>query len=102
MTEAGQLDERTKASQKCPKSSLFTRLFSPDMNIVQVLKIKLHFKYFCKFVRGEYQRDESSTEHTKLTGTHSETEGSFQLAENLETGIKRTFSPLIYMALIFG
>lgn len=89
------------ASKKCTKSSLFTRFFSADMNIVQFLKIKLHFK-FCKFLQGEYQRDESSTEHTKLIGTQSEKERSFQPAENLETGIKRrTCLPLRYLVLIF-
>lgn len=73
------------------------------MNIVQFLKIKLHFKYFCKFVQGEYQRDESSTEHTKLIGTHSEKEESFQPAENLETGIKRrTCLKLRYSVVVFG
>lgn len=60
------------ASKKCTKSSLSTRFFSADTNIVQFLKIKLHFKYFCKFLQGEYQRDGSSTEHTKLIGTHRE------------------------------
>lgn len=44
MTEAGQLDECIKTSKKCTKSSLFTRFFSADMNIVQFLKIKLNFK----------------------------------------------------------
>lgn len=67
MAEAGQLDECAKTSKKCTKSLLLTRFCSSDLNIVQFLKIKLHFKYSCKFVQGEYQRDESSTEHTKLT-----------------------------------
>lgn len=69
-------------TKKCTKSSLFRRFFSAAMNI-QFLKIKLHFKYFCKFFQGEYQRGKYSTEDTKLTGTHSEKEGGFQLAANL-------------------
>lgn len=47
------------------------------MNIVQFLKIKFHFKQFCKF-----PQDEPSIEHTELTGTHSEKEAGFQLTEN--------------------
>jgi len=53
------------------------------MNIVEFLKIKLHFKYFCNFLQGAYQTDVSSIEHTMLTGTHSEKQGGFQSPEDL-------------------
>lgn len=53
------------------------------MNIVQFVKVELHFKYFCNFLQGAFQMIEASIEHTKPTGTHSEKEGGFQLAEDL-------------------